>query len=91
MKYLALQQLKRDLGVKSKGHKFILTVQQKYLVVVTKQKGTPDVIAFRSRPNGGFDVVVREVKGPGDAIRKEQYELVERMSEVGIDADYQWY
>lgn len=61
------------------------------MVIVTKQKGTPDVVAFRNREGGGFDVIVREVKGPGDAIKKEQYELVERMKEVGIDADYQWY
>jgi hypothetical protein len=64
---------------------------QGYTTVVTKERGTPDVIAFKKRPEGGFDLVFREAKGPTDSIHKEQYEFVERMRALGVDAGFQWF
>ena len=64
---------------------------QGYMTVVTKEKGVPDVIAFRKRESGGFDLIFREVKGPGDGVRKEQLEFQRKMSSVGVDADFVWF
>lgn len=65
--------------------------QQGYITIVTKEKGTPDVVAFRKRPSGGFDLVFREAKGPTDSVHKEQLEFRDRMQSLGIDADFRWF
>ena len=64
--------------------------RQGYVALVTKEKGTPDVIAFRKRLDGGFDLVVREVKGPSDSLHKEQDTVLKKLRAAGIDAEVEW-
>ena len=64
---------------------------QGYITIVTKQAGTPDVIAFRKREGGGFDLVFREAKGPSDSLSREQHETLARLKSEGVDADVRWF
>jgi VRR-NUC domain len=64
---------------------------QGYVTIVTKQAGTPDVIAFRRRDGGGFDLVFREAKGPRDSLSREQHETLARLKFEGVDADVRWF
>lgn len=65
--------------------------RQGYTTIITDKPGTPDVIGFRKRPDGGFDLAIREAKGPGDTLTKEQFESIERLKSEGVDAGVQWF
>jgi len=62
-----------------------------FVTIITREKGLPDVLAFRKRPNGGFDLVFREAKGPGDGVRKEQHEMLARLTAEGVDAGVRFF
>lgn len=64
---------------------------QGYVTIVTKKAGLPDVIAFRKRNDGGFDLIFREAKGPGDSLHKEQHEVLTRLKSEGVDAEVRWF
>lgn len=49
---------------------------QGYVTFVMKEPGIPDIFGFRKRENGGFDLIFREVKGPGDGLRRAQHEVI---------------
>jgi len=52
--------------------------------------GMPDLINLKPRGDGLFEVLFEEVKGPGDALRKEQHEVLEGMKEKEIPSIVTW-
>ena len=52
--------------------------------------GMPDLINLKPRADGLFEILFEEVKGPGDALRKEQHAVLEGMKEKGIPSKITW-
>jgi hypothetical protein len=52
--------------------------------------GMPDLINLKRRADGSFEILFEEVKGPGDALRKEQFSVLEGMKEKGIPSKITW-
>jgi hypothetical protein len=53
--------------------------------------GMPDLLNLRQRSDGLFEVLFEEVKGPGDALRKEQHAVLEDMKQKGIPSVVTWF
>lgn len=61
-----------------------------FKTILTFKAGVPDVIGFKKRTTGGFDLIFREVKSMGTGPSKEQYEMIEMLKAEGIDASIVW-
>lgn len=64
--------------------------KQGWIVIVTDDPGTFDIIGFKKRRGGGFDVLLREIKSSNDRATKEQVILIDKMKELGMDASFDW-
>ena len=50
----------------------------------------PDLINLKPRGNGLFEIMFEEVKGSGDALRKEQHAKLEELKQKGIPSVVTW-
>jgi hypothetical protein len=61
-----------------------------WTVIPNYRAGAPDLILIRKNEQGNLELVLEEVKGPGDGIRKEQYLFAEKMKLMGVEVKFSW-
>jgi hypothetical protein len=59
-----------------------------WIVIREFEQGRPDVVAMKKRPDGGWDVKVREFKGVGTKISNEQGRLITKLRQAEVDAEF---
>ncbi len=59
-------------------------------VIPAYKAGTPDLICIRKNSSGALEIMLEEVKGPGDAIRQSQYVFAQTMEKIGVKVVFTW-